>query len=186
MSRKWQPPATLRRLGHKLFDQQLWCWGQDIRSKQGNLLVEYGFECQREAERGSTMYSYPFVDGSKVVLWGFGLLWHDPNHGHLFLSRNDFNPRLAGNLTCCISQMEEVPALRIPRTFDEGEKVRLLMGRALGWVSDYEMWVQASAGLEHRERCLRGWDKHKRVTVEAAEIADVWRQLAVLCERKEA
>ena len=44
--------------------QQLWCWGRDIKSPQGNLLMNYGFERHRESGKGSSGSScYRLDDG---------------------------------------------------------------------------------------------------------------------------
>jgi hypothetical protein len=34
---------ALRRRASALFDQQMWCWGQDVRHHGGDVLVRYGF-----------------------------------------------------------------------------------------------------------------------------------------------
>ena len=33
----------IRKIRTTLLDQQLWCWGQDIRRVEGNALLTYGF-----------------------------------------------------------------------------------------------------------------------------------------------
>ena len=49
---------NVRKIGTTLLDQQLWCWGQDIRRTEGNALLAYGFTKHRplEGKHGSTAY----------------------------------------------------------------------------------------------------------------------------------
>lgn len=37
-------PLTSQTPGTVLFDQQFWCWGQDVRREGGNALLLYGLE----------------------------------------------------------------------------------------------------------------------------------------------
>jgi hypothetical protein len=40
-------PRALRQWGETMIHQQCWNWGQDIRRRRGNLLLEYGFSRYR-------------------------------------------------------------------------------------------------------------------------------------------
>ena len=70
----WCIPPTVGRFGQKLMAQQLWCWGTDVESPQGNLLMKYGFD--RHRDRGDDLRSTCYrLDKSQlhVSLWGFGI-----------------------------------------------------------------------------------------------------------------
>ena len=82
----------IRKIGTMLFDQQLWCWGQDIRRAEGNALLAYGFTKHRppEGKHGSTAYEWRSSGRNRVVLWGFGFFYGDGDRGGLFLQRYKF------------------------------------------------------------------------------------------------
>ena len=69
----------VRKTGTLLLDQQLWCWGQDIRRVDGNALLAYGFTRHRppEGEHGSPAYEWRGSGRSRVILWGFGFFYGD-------------------------------------------------------------------------------------------------------------
>lgn len=67
-------PSRTRKYATILLDQQLWCFGCDIRRTAGNLLLEYGFERKRPpiSQKGSSCYSLNW-QGKQILLWGFGI-----------------------------------------------------------------------------------------------------------------
>src|SRR5687768_12975270 len=44
-------PKALEKQGEALLEQQMWCWGCDVRRQEGNLLLAYG--CERRASPDS-------------------------------------------------------------------------------------------------------------------------------------
>ena len=67
--------ACVQRFAAALLDQQMWCWGCDIRHGEGNVLLQYGFSRWRppEGTLGSTAYQLEAPPSRQVVLWGFGV-----------------------------------------------------------------------------------------------------------------
>lgn len=78
-SRRREMPAADRRLARELLDQQLWCWGCDIRRPEGNLLLEYGFRAHQPSAEGhsSTCYELSRDVVRTVLLWAFGASYLD-------------------------------------------------------------------------------------------------------------
>ena len=95
-STRWSGALNkVRKIGTTLLDQQLWCWGQDIRRAEGNALLAYGFTKHRppEGKHGSTAYEWRGSGSSRVILWGFGFFYGDGDRGGLFLQRYKFAPK---------------------------------------------------------------------------------------------
>ena len=58
MSAVWRVPPSVIREGKLLLDQQCWCWGQDIRHPEGNLLLTHGFVRERhDTEKDLSRYT---------------------------------------------------------------------------------------------------------------------------------
>ncbi|MCS6801805.1 MAG: hypothetical protein RMM58_01560 [Chloroflexota bacterium] len=142
-----------RRLLDALVDQQFWCWGQDIRRPEGNLLLAFGFERTRPPAGvlGSSCYRLAGA-GREVVLWGWGLLLVGPAGG-VFLPRHGFAPRpaLAPLAAPCWSP-EGLPPLGDAPVPGTGRWFQA----AADWIADYEAWVLATVGLAYRRACAAG------------------------------
>ncbi len=70
--RRW-----MRNQGTVLLNQQIWCWGQDIRHREGNLLLAYGFRRHRPPANthGSSCYELQVNEQTAIRLWGFGFFY---------------------------------------------------------------------------------------------------------------
>lgn len=159
----WRVPPAVLREGKLLLDQQCWCWGQDIRHPEGNLLLEGGFIRERHpTERDLSRYAQP-----PVVLWAFGLFFEG-----LWLLRQDFKVRLAPAETPPDIWTVRDATLIWPTTEDEGERLRERLTRACAWIASYE----ESIPLTWRTETLRRWDKK---SLPAEEMAGRWRHLLV-------
>lgn len=172
-------PSKIRRLGERLLDQQMWCWGIDVRCDEGNKLVAYGFTRQPppEGSRGHSSYVFfPYTE-CQVHLWGSGLFYGDQNLGGLFLKRYEFKPKLTENALLPISnQAIETPVAHSPRTPQEANLAQQLLHLALTWISSYEQWINETMGPDYRQQCLQKW--HKKPIVTAEMMRETWQQLA--------
>lgn len=177
-------PSDVRRLGRDLLNQQLWCWGKDICRAEGNILPRYGFVRKRppEGKKGSSSYTLRPGPGSKVALWGFGVLYSNVEVGGLYLFRQGFSPRLLSDaaLPEHVWKAAQLPKLVVPATAAECESARILLHDALGWIAAYEQWVREDLGSEYRRRSLD--DCPAKVVVPAEEMASAWRRLASFFE----
>jgi hypothetical protein len=172
-------PTALIRLGCEFLDQQMWCWGRDIRHPGGNVLCRYGFLPLRPPtpDHGSTAYILTPNPELTIVLWGFGLFYSDSEPTGMFLKRCEFTPRLTstGAPPRAVWAPEQLPSLRDPETSDEWTRLQSLFTAALHWIASYEQWVTHTLGLNYRRRCVAGWS---RAVVAAEAMAATWRQLA--------
>lgn len=162
-----------------LFDQQMWCWGQDVRRPEGNALLLYGLARDTppaESRLGSVYHLSPEA-GSRLILTGFGVFYGRAGLGSLYLARQRFAPcllRRAALPNPCW-KVHAVPPHRPPQTEREHARARLLMGQTLSWIANYEEWVSREIGSEYRGKCVAGWFKQ---TFPAESMAGEWRRLA--------
>jgi hypothetical protein len=176
-------PARVRRRGEALMHQQCWCWGQDIRRDQGNLLLAFGFSRVRSADPrpGSSRYTVTLAPGRRIAVWGWGLLVADIDLGAALIGRYAFGPRYSRNWR--VGRQAHTPAdvssLAVPWGPDEWRRAGALLGIALSWTASYERWVTATAGAEYRDRVLTAWG-HGRDR--AATLPGAWRRLAFECD----
>jgi len=169
-----------RRSAAVLLDQQMWCWGQDIERKDGNLLLQFGFRKVRPPEKvsGCTAYLVTPFPGCQLVLWGFGLFFGLQSSGGIFIRRYGFNPgwsclpEVPVNVWC----PERLPTFKRPQSDEEREHTQRLTSKAAIWLAGYEQWVLDTVGVAYRQNCLRLWRKKALVSEEAMPTA--WRQLA--------
>ena len=161
MASVWRVPPAVIRAGKLLLDQQCWCWGQDIRHPEGNLLLTHGFVRERHAaEKDLSRYSQP-----PATLWAFGLFYDG-----LWLLRQDFKIRLAPSETPPDIWTVRDAELIYPATPDDGERLREKLQAACLWIVAYEESVPRA----WRAETLRRWDKK---SIPAAEQATRWRRL---------
>ena len=177
----WEPgdPTRVRQFASALLDQQMWCWGWDIRRSEGNVLLQYGFSRWRPPEGilGSSAYQLSSPPSRQVVLWGFGLFYGDGADGGLYLKRFTFAPLWCPNpdLRAALWRPEELPEFRGPQTSGEQSSVQRLLSAALRWTAEYETWVLATLGADYRRQCLAGWDK---AVAKAETMPSHWLRLA--------
>ncbi len=159
-----------------LLNQQLWCFGRDIKYP-GNLLVAHGFERipPPEGKTCSSVYRLNLPMVGRLMLRGFGAFYGEDGVGGVFLSRGDFGPLLTpgADLRCLPWLPESLPPMRAP-TKDELAHWRYLTGVLVGWLRLYERWVWVEAGPEHREDAVDRWAQRGRPVVAAGEMSVAW------------
>jgi hypothetical protein len=144
-----------------LLHQQCWCWGQDIRRADGNLLLEYGFQRSRPPSniRGSSRYQMRLSARSTITLWGFGFYYARCGRGGVYLNRYDCRPRYchhAGFLED-VWTIEAMPQACPRHRETHRREVAYLAAKAMNWISSYEQWVLDRCGKAYRQSTLREW-----------------------------
>lgn len=87
----------------ELLNQQLWCWGCDIKFPAGNLLMRHGFQrlarprklnlmTGRAPETGASIYRLEHTPSARILLRGFGIFHGDDRWGGIVLKRQQFYP----------------------------------------------------------------------------------------------
>lgn len=166
----------LRRTTQKLFHQQCWCWGADIRHEPDNLLLVYGFTRTRSGGQGGSRYEYVVDSETSVYLWGFGAVYAVTGVGAVFLDRYDGAPMMIDPAGCCAWHWrEEVNGYWTPSCSEDVDRCRGLFAGLCRWISRYERWVSAVVGQSHRAEILAEW---RSAVTAASDIADEWWQIA--------
>jgi hypothetical protein len=169
---------ALRRRASALFDQQMWCWGQDVRHHGGDVLVRYGFFRWRTPphQRGCHAYTLDLGPSRRLTLWGFGLVYGEYPDGAVFLKRFEFAPRwrIESNLPCPAWSLAELPCFLSPEDKNARDRARRLTAAALEVVASYEEWVFEAIGADYRRQCVGTWSKTR---ISAERIAPSWRCL---------
>lgn len=177
-----QSVPDVRRFGSDLLNQQMWCWGSDIRRPAGNLLRDYGF-IKHAAPEGSGLkpcYSLE-AGGVSIRLWGFGLFFAVCPDYALFLKRFEFVPRLVdpAAMTWDVWRTRDLPRLWSPGTDAEVGRSHELLSESCAWIASYERWVQARAGSAWRASTVGSWrGMRKRVVADGDEMAGRWSDLS--------
>ncbi len=176
-------PTEVRRRGRVLLNQQLWLFGQDIRRPEGNALIDYGFvrTPPPEGVKAGNTYSIGESDGTDIFLWGFGLFFHHPARGGIFIPRFTFTPRLArfAGLPDRGWAWPQLQECRVPHGANQWATTRHLFIPALRWIARYERWIVRRRGLDYRAACLAAWPHAAR---HAAELDNAWEQLIADCD----
>lgn len=180
--------ANPQRFASDLFHQQLFCWGKDIESASGNLLVRYGLERTPAPpdSRAASLYRVETSATRRIVLRGFGLFIGDDRWGGIFVRRETFFPMLTrtADLTRPVWLAEDLPRLRRPQADDRGNVQKLLIALTV-WIADYERWITAHFGLAYRRRSLVPWKKLRNLVIPASEITASWQLVQRWIERDE-
>jgi hypothetical protein len=171
------PAAEWRKLARQLFDQQLWCWGQDIIRPNDNLLLRYGFTKTpppKKYKAAASLYRYDNKHQT-VMLRGFGMLFGNTEQGYLFLDRASFRAKWFDALPAKLWDLEDlVQHARQCKLRQTSVTKAQLLAQAVGWVQAYEEWVVSEIGLEWRTETLQKWGRR---CCTAREISGAWRAI---------
>jgi len=174
-------PAVLSRQGAALIDQQMWCWGCDVRRADGNLLLAYG--CQQrpspEPRYHSAYTLYGAVPAGALTLWGWGVWVAAPERGSLFISRDRFRVRW-------IPQTDLAPEAWQERDLPRGSAdipstdALLLLREAVLWIAVYERWVAGTVEPNYRVSTISAWTQRRRFKGGSSieKVADQWEEIA--------
>lgn len=174
----WCIPRPVRRFGDNLMSQQVWCWGRDVECRDGNLLMQFGFERYRDNDTADRSTCYRLDQGElHVCLWGFGMFFGSRELGGLYLNRFDFVPAWAPveSVSLAVHWPDELPVFSRPRGESQWLRARKLWKQSMLWIADYESWVRKSAGIRYRRYCVETW---MRPFVRPEKKVAAWRFLS--------
>ncbi|MDA0659746.1 MAG: hypothetical protein O2931_13045 [Planctomycetota bacterium] len=180
VQRVTESPTCLQ--ASELLNQQIWCWGRDIDSSAGNLLIQYGFQrIEKPAEsKAASLYRLDLSSTMRVVVRGFGLFFGDDRYGGLFLRRYQFQPMLtpSSDLQQPAWMPDDLPRLSLPRA-DEISRCQSLLVDVIDWISRYESWISEHLGVAYRSETLTTWPAKQKHFVPAEEMPRAWRNLGL-------
>jgi hypothetical protein len=160
----------------RMLDRQMWCWGRDIRSPGGNLLVELGY--RRRPGSGVRSTEYAACDGRHLLrLWGFGVMLVPVAGPALALQRNFPDPLLVAEDTARQTGFDRSKLDGVARraTADDRESLAELLPRLASRIADYEAQVVSLRGHAWRERVQSGWARGHGTVV---DMPTRWRRMA--------
>ncbi len=171
----------LKLLGISLFDQQLWCWGYDIR-QAGNLLLRYGFTQYRQDKScGGTAYSINLDDGGLLRLWGGNVGFHLDGLATLHLKRYEFEPRLLPRESVMSFAPPDTSGFAV--TPADCLRAAQLGASCMRWIAGYERWVVGTVGIDHRGQAVKAWKQNAVFLIDAEQMSALWDESAVALER---
>ncbi len=176
-------PTDIQRAAIPLLDQQMWCWGCDVRRAQGNLLLAYGAE-KRPAPDARFHSAYTFQTDQDAVLnlWGWGIWFAHPQWGSLFVDRSRFRVRYSPEVILRPNawRARDLPPMTGGHSEIEAGYADNLLAATLNWIGHYERWLSSQVEPDYREHILENWPKRKRYKggIPAAAMPVSWFELA--------
>lgn len=164
-----------------LFDQQMWCWGCDVRRGAGNLLLAYGGERLPSPEpRLRSAYQFAIYPSCKLTLWGWGLWAAAEESGSLFIRRAGFTVlwHAEAHLTPYAWCERDLAPMLADAQPAEKSALRLLQV-TVGWIADYESWIADQFGSAYRVPIVEAYPQRRRCKniIPADGMAAAWREL---------
>ena len=164
-----------------LLSQQIWCWGRDIRRKQGNWLLELGFERVKpptNVEVEDSVYVLKLSENRSIILRGFGVYYRDKAHGAIFMPRYEFIPGYTTNSTLeqPLWTYDELPELYFP-TGSEWDSYITMLTDLVNWIQTYEQTVIETHGVEYRKSTLIEWDNGERKVIDPKKVVGEWEKV---------
>ena len=165
-----------------LFSQQIWCWGRDILRKEGNWLIQQGFDgIKSPAERvdSKTIYSLSLSESKSVILRGFGVLFTNQSYGTIFLPRYDFRPKFSEDTELKIPpwELSDLSEFKFPDELEKEHSSSMLI-ELVDWIIEYEKEIQDKLGIDYRASTLLEWDNGDRVVISAKHIIGNWVKIS--------
>ena len=177
-------PRAIRQTGLALFNQQMWCWGYDIRRASGNLLIQYGFVRLPAPPRVQSTSSYQLKneDGFTLTLWGFGMHLNLGTQTGMFIRRSEFVPLPTPSTfdPSTVFSAQEIPPFNGPQNCDDAMTLRSMLMTAIERIAEYEQWVIDTVGSSYRNEAVAHWPQRRKYgTMDGTEMAAQWQKLLV-------
>jgi len=176
-------PKTVEKQGEALLEQQMWCWGCDVRRQEGNLLLAYGCERYPSPDpRFHSAYTYALCADCTLTLWGWGVWIAREGTGSIFLSRSRFRVSFTPDVYLYPQawQADDLPSGKSPRAPTAQTNTHCLLAEAMTWIGDYEHWLACNTEPRYREAAIAAWPQRRRYhggTVSSA-MTTTWKTLA--------
>jgi hypothetical protein len=188
-AQSFQLPLTISKIGLPLLDQQMWCWGCDVRRAGGNLLLEYGFTKRSAPDtRFHSAYDLPLCETCALTVWGWGLWLGHCELGSVFINRTRFQPRYTplSYLLPNAWQLSELPTLGIPQTPEQRHDAYELLAIAFASIARYEQWIAENVPLSYRCSNLESFPQRKQHKggIPVEEVACIWQKLHTLIQNE--
>ena len=181
-------PKKLSQKGSPLLDQQMWCWGHDVRREEGNLLLLYGAQKHPSPNpRYHSAYSFSTDIDSSLILWGWGIWIANKNMGSVFIRRAGF--RIIYTAKCELAPQawceQDLPFTEDGIDLHEQEhRIYPLLVTAFEWISGYENWLSNQIGTAYREDVVSRWQTYRHIpshhAISAVSMTSMWISLSTM------
>ncbi len=183
LNKQLKIPKQLQQTARTLIDQQMWCWGCDVRRADGNLLSLYGAHKRPSPNpRYHSAYMFQLEEQAVINLWGWGLWLAHPQQGSLFIARSRFKiyytPEFIAEPDAW--RKSDLPSMGLIRDNDQLTHANDLLAKAMHWIGTYEAWVNTQVNSDYREQIITKWPQKRRHknSVPATEMAEEWLKLS--------
>ncbi len=169
--------SVARRLAKTLLDQQMWCFGCDVRLTDPNALLEWGFEKFSPPKGLCTPSHYRWQSEiGQVGLWGFGIWFAEPSQGSLLLQRGRFQPEWSATseLRTTIWKLWDLKGFQKPTKPSEQQAANSLLASLTRWLANYESWIHDRYGVSYRDQVVADWATRRKPTVAAKQMPLLW------------
>jgi len=183
LKKRLKIPNHSQQTAKMLIDQQMWCWGCDVRRAEGNLLLLYGADKRPSPNpRYSSAYVFQLEGQAIINLWGWGVWLACPSLGSLFIARSRFNVFYTPEVIPIpdVWCKRDLPPMGLTESTVNLTHTHNLLAKALSWIGNYEVWVNTQAISDYRERVLTKWPQKRRYKggIPAPEMAEQWFKLS--------
>jgi hypothetical protein len=182
-------PKAVEKRGEALLDQQMWCWGCDVRRQEGNLLLAYG--CERRGSpdpRYHSAYTHSLCADCTLTLWGWGVWIAREGTGSMFLSRSRFRVSFTPDvhLHPQVWQADDLPSAKRPCDLAAQTNTCCLLAEAMTWIGDYEHWLTRHTGPHYRDAAIAAWPQRRRYRggTSGSAMTTTWNTLAELVRKE--
>ncbi|MCU0498486.1 MAG: hypothetical protein MUF87_14140 [Anaerolineae bacterium] len=173
-----QKSHSLFNMARAIFDQQMWCWGCDVRRAEGNLLLAYGcIKHSAPIPKTPSAYQLWLDTDTTLTLWGWGIWIAQNGIGSLLIQRSGF--RMTGITTPILSPSawsEETLPLSAPSLNAEAQHHMIL--RVFQAIADYEQWLTTQVEPHYRLMTINAWPQKRHHKNHPTDLAAAWSQLA--------
>ncbi len=182
-------PKAVERQGEALLEQQMWCWGCDVRRQEGNLLLTYGCERYPSPDpRFHSAYASTLCADCVLTLWGWGIWIAREGTGSIFLSRSRFRVSYTPevHLHPQAWQSGDLPSAKRPCDPVAQMNTRCLLAKTITWIGDYEHWLACHTEPAYRETVLAAWPQRRRYRggTAGSAMTTAWNTLAELVRKE--
>ncbi|MEZ6066747.1 MAG: hypothetical protein R3B90_13810 [Planctomycetaceae bacterium] len=173
-------PTTVVSEATRLFDLQMWCFGQDVSQLPGNGLLRAGFHRwppPAVLSESASLYQRSISQACRLTLWSFGCLWEHLGQGGVFLERSFRVREIKGEL---LVRAWTAADLRFgSRSDPQPIAAQPMVLEFLRWLTVYERELSRRMGDGYRQDCLRRWG---RPGTPDRPMSDSWQSVVVRLE----
>ncbi len=156
----------------------MWCWGKDIMSEEGNLLIDFGFKMQKStdpANRG-TRYILDIDDERRLTLMALGMVYSEEGKGAAQFERSRYIPLFNPDPNCNknIYSFKELEGFGPAKSEPDKQFLKRSKAECALLISHYETWIIQIANKNHQKKRVSTWVKP---ILSSSGFANMWFEI---------